>query len=515
MAMNYGLDSARAGSSTVQSSTGLAGEPYKHAETTRLLCAAAYLNRSVREFLLESFRDNRHRAVGPNYGVDMPTVLRHCKCAHRKLNKQEILLLLLDLGLLLAVGLVEADSIPVVLIFGYLVAFGICFWSSLLARSIAIQFFRRGRFNPDALIQDYEDDGSAAEACEDGNVLVYSGFTPFVGSGLNIGGWSFALDLRKEQSGQQDINPFRVQEPNRPISIDSRDPHSFDIGALYGRIAHDIQQLSLDRVSIEDRLYVNGRDIRDDKRFLENPLARPKSQVPPEFLASAMLDPTEKKFRHYRCVRVVDWSGELVLSIFLRCTNLSHNLFVEASYFLLCPVGEGFRSVDSLGTHFSVKRAINVALMTAISAPFLAIFAPLILFSKGVKAIDRWSARRKEREEILNNPNFDYGASFSARQWASPNEYRRYFQKLDKEMYLKVLEKNILDSILTFLEENNIDVSELRQRQSIILNNGVIMSGGSMNAENVSVGIGATVENVKQKIAGVVPPKAAAGKQAS
>ena len=71
---------------------------------------------------------------------------------------------------------------------------------------------------------------------------------------------------------------------------------------------------------------------------------------------------------------------------------------------------------------------------------------------------------------------------------------------LDKEMYLKVLEKNILDSILTFLEENDVDVSELKQRQSIILNNGVIVSGGSMTTQNLSVGTGATVENVRQKI---------------
>ena len=54
-------------------------------------------------------------------------------------------------------------------------------------------------------------------------------------------------------------------------------------------------------------------------------------------------------------------------------------------------------------------------------------------------------------------------------------------------MYLKVLEKNILDSILTFLEENDVDVSELKQRQTMILNQGVILSGGSMTTESLSV----------------------------
>jgi hypothetical protein len=82
-------------------------------------------------------------------------------------------------------------------------------------------------------------------------------------------------------------------------------------------------------------------------------------------------------------------------------------------------------------------------------------------------------------------------------------------------MYFKVLVKNILDSILTYLEENNVDVSELKQRQSMILNNGAIVSGGSMTTENLSVGEGAKVDAVKQKITNIAARTAMATKQAS
>jgi hypothetical protein len=86
---------------------------------------------------------------------------------------------------------------------------------------------------------------------------------------------------------------------------------------------------------------------------------------------------------------------------------------------------------------------------------------------------------------------FDYGAKISIRESATSTEYRRYFQKLDKEMNFKVIERRILDSIVEFLDSKNIDTSDLQNRQQWILNEGVIVSGGSIEAESVALGKGA------------------------
>jgi hypothetical protein len=211
----------------------------------------------------------------------------------------------------------------------------------------------------------------------------------------------------------------------------------------------------------------------------------------------------------------MDWNGEQVLSIFLRFSKLSHNLFVEASYFLLTPVGDRFRTVDTISPDFSFTRLVQTVFVSAFAAPFLTVFTPFVLLQRVVEGLQRSSKRKQEEKQILENPTFDYGAALSCRQWASPHQYRRYFQKLDKEMYFKVLEKNILDSILTFLEENNVDVSELKQRQAMILNNGVIVSGGSMTTENLAVGEGAKVDHLKQKVTNIAARTAMTGKQAS
>ncbi len=67
-----------------------ASRNYSDSETTRLLCAAAYLDRPFRDFLLKSVRENWHRAIAPNFGVNMAAVLYHCGHARRILNRREL-----------------------------------------------------------------------------------------------------------------------------------------------------------------------------------------------------------------------------------------------------------------------------------------------------------------------------------------------------------------------------------------------------------------------------------------
>jgi hypothetical protein len=89
---------------------------------------------------------------------------------------------------------------------------------------------------------------------------------------------------------------------------------------------------------------------------------------------------------------------------------------------------------------------------------------------------------------IKENPVFNYGSITSIRENVSNTRYRQYFQFLDQDMYLKVIESAVLDGIVEFLDSKNIDTSELKNRQSQILNEGIIISGGEINAKNLAVG---------------------------
>jgi hypothetical protein len=181
----------------------------------------------------------------------------------------------------------------------------------------------------------------------------------------------------------------------------------------------------------------------------------------------------------------VEWDGELILSLFIRVTKPGRDLFVEANYLLLTPVRDSLRRLDSISARRAWKHAIEIALT---SIPWVLAW-PLMAF-KWMEGIEKWRHRREIRKRIRDDATFDRGALSSIREEYSSAKYHRYFQKLDKEMYHKVLEKHILDTIVDFLEIHNVDTSDLKQRQQFILNSGVIVGGGGSvyNMGAMSVG---------------------------
>ena len=96
-----------------------------------------------------------------------------------------------------------------------------------------------------------------------------------------------------------------------------------------------------------------------------------------------------------------------------------------------------------------------------------------------------------KRREIKHNPLYDYGIAQSIRQMVSSPRFAHYFQRLDQEMYVKIIEREMLDTIIEFLDDHNIDTSDIKERQTTILNQGVIVQGGDVQAESLAVGAGA------------------------
>lgn len=68
--------------------------------------------------------------------------------------------------------------------------------------------------------------------------------------------------------------------------------------------------------------------------------------------------------------------------------------------------------------------------------------------NKGLKTIPTIAGDNKGLRESNNH---DFGASLSLREKVSFPGFKHYFQRLDKEMYFKVVEKQILEAIEQFL----------------------------------------------------------------
>ena len=83
---------------------------------------------------------------------------------------------------------------------------------------------------------------------------------------------------------------------------------------------------------------------------------------------------------------------------------------------------------------------------------------------------------------------------------ASANKLQNFFQKSDVEMYRKQIEQRLFQSIIQYLDEVNVDTSEFRARQETVINNGVMMTGGTMNAQNVSGKIGKLNQSFREAV---------------
>lgn len=443
-------------------------------EATRLMCVAAYLDATFAQDVVDEVVYEHHRAVQVPTGVDIATVVKHCLAAERQKIVRDGLL---TLDVLLTLILLFVKVSLAWLAFGYLLGCVIVLWDIWRATYLVVK-----RLNPrdfamhtaptpadsrlagriDALARDQR-----------GNLSVYSGFMPFSGAGMNVGGWSFLVNLHR---GGDDLFGER--------SI----PRELEVMELYEGVTGSLDALEMGNLEIRDRLFVSGSDVRDDKALMPNPMGPPLAWVDLDVLSRYMAAPTHQ-IRHYRCIEIVDWRGELVVSLFLRFAIRNGRLFCELNKFVLVPLNEDLHRLDHAGGGIRPREVLSTIVRAAFTTPSLSFRAPKVIF----RPLGRSMEAAGTAKRVARDPFFDYGASATALDRVRSTKYRRYFQRLDKEMYDKVLERTVLDSVIGVLEQHGIDTSELAERRATIINNGIMARETNIEAHNVALGRGASI----------------------
>ena len=259
---------------------------------------------------------------------------------------------------------------------------------------------------------------------------------------------------------------------------------------LYERLEESLRRLRLPNSALEDRLFVEGRSIRDDRTFLPSIYGPPATKVGRDVVDRYREHPTTC-VRHYLCLEVRDWGGEIVVSVFLRFQKAGSKLFCEANHFLLPPLDEKCHQLDARYPGVRLGDAATaIAVAPLLSVPLL-LAAPFMVAVSALRRPSRFFARRAMRKVARFNPCFDYGAGQSMREKHAGRNYRVYFQRLDKEMHVKIVQQHVIDFITEFLAAHDVDTSELCSKGETIMNYGVIVSGGSVQAGSVAVGKGA------------------------
>jgi hypothetical protein len=70
-----------------------------HTETTRYLCAAAHFDEKFRNYVLSHIVEEKHKAVGELYGMDIVTIVNWCLTARLRTRIRDCILLFLALSI--------------------------------------------------------------------------------------------------------------------------------------------------------------------------------------------------------------------------------------------------------------------------------------------------------------------------------------------------------------------------------------------------------------------------------
>lgn len=448
-------------------------------DITRYLCAAAEISSKFRTKVFEQIIDNTIRYIAPSYGVDVPLVARHCLRAQMRDFVVETLLSLVLLWTLFS----SINSYGVVfgIIYFVPVLFTYPWFISILLRwanlYIGYRIVAKDLKNIDNqsetkswIESKYERRIQELEKLQDGNVVYYSGYNPFVGSGNQVDGWSFVCSIEKKEGAGTDQGIVSLY-------------------TLYDHIRRNMESLVIPNLTVKDMLYVNGREIREDERFLSDPYCAPLSDV-----ADALIDEYKEKemqeenIRYYQTVQVVGWQGNLVFSSFFRVSRNDKHLFVEANYYALPPLKSEYYEIDKFSSSIPFGRVLRMGISSILPALFYIPLSPYRAVRSGMAFLAGWKDKKDLTKQVDDNQKFDYGAFESIREMAANEKMQNFFQKTDSDMYKKQIERCFTDSIVEYLESTGVDISEFVQRKETVINKGVMINGGEFYGNVVSVG---------------------------
>jgi hypothetical protein len=450
-----------------------------HDDMTRYLSAAVNFDSGLAKAVINHILEEPHRAIASTPGVDLVTVLKYALAANRRRVIRDVLLFIYLCIMILTI-VVGFITVPVFLFIS---------WMTILSER-HIRFYgqssrplRPGEFGTAQPRSPGKNSYAARqltrveEADRAGNVTVYSAFSPFVGYGTITSSWSFAVD---------------VTAPRREAR-----PRAFTVQELYEHVEAGLGDLDMPGMEFGERLFVNGRDISDDPRFLQTQDGPPVTSVREDLLTSLMADP-EERARPYLTISVAGWQGELVTTTFVRFLLSRTDLFVEAAQTAVGPLRPVFKAVDDFE-------------MAPVDGEFAALVKtsfrqtiPLLLRSGSavIYEMRRGSRREARRRRLGRRP--DYGALISVREAAADTEWQRYFQVFDHARYIKVIEQRIFHSLIEFLRAHNVDVSNLVARAETIINNNtqVTNNGGVQAFGNATVNAGQVAGGAGAKATG-------------
>lgn len=314
--------------------------------------------------------------------------------------------------------------------------------------------------------------------------VVYSGFSPFIGSGLLVRTWSFAQRLIHEKpTGREKDQEFK-ELPFPASEIVER------LKTMITELAEDRhKETCLPGLTVKDQVFLEGTHAEPYLAILQPG----RTQRELEEAISEAIASTGEVARHYLTCQVASWGGEVVTTVFVHVSLQGRTLYLEFSTYALLPTRQEYHIVDEVGgTGAAAVIRGAMKAVTSASDAFLAPRRMLVALSRAWDSVlAQWDGTAVLRRGL------NIGAQISARESAATESDEQYFQLRDIFQHSKVIERRLIATVGDFLRERNVDTSEFWQRATTILNNGVLATNvGAVTVMGSAFGENATVENI-------------------
>jgi len=318
--------------------------------------------------------------------------------------------------------------------------------------------------------------GTDPAALVDGrNLVVFSGYGPFASFGLSIYNINLSTDVtRASEDGAREGG-----EPDAP-----------NVDVLERRILASLAGSSIVNGEATELFFAQGVNLPDELR--SGGPHRPPDRIEPS-LGRVAAAASDSRLRRYLWMRQAVWNGEMLVSYFLRMVRVGGDLTLELHGLFASPVADSYRWIDKLPKR-SWRTDLSDVYVGLLAGLVLPALAPFYLAYRLIAAVFDFMGleRRALLRAVQSDPTHDLGAPTSLRaRTASGKEL--YFQLMDRAGIEQAFAGRILREYIDYLSECGIDTTELRERRSMILNQGVIVQGGQLNATNLAAGSGATI----------------------
>ncbi|MGX5188369.1 FHA domain-containing protein [Streptomyces avermitilis] len=443
--------------------------------TTRHLAAATQFDPWFADLVVHQVVDEPYRALAPVFGADLGTVTRWALSARRRRLTRDAALCALLCCLVALLGLGARGNIDAIkaadlggwwrpyaagalllLALAWLVL-GVDVWVTeylVLRRRLAPQHYDPARA-PDALSGRVRDRLATVAERPAGNLVVCSDYWPFAGSGDQIEEWDRPVDIRKgsprEDGGRRRPQPFTKDE-------------------LYEVLIAAACRLGLANLRVEERLFVGGNDVARDPRLLPDRFQPPLTRIPPH-LIRGMPDGLGAARRSYVSIEVPAWSGQLVLTMFLRAVQVQGTLYLEFSAYALLPMRPEYYAVDNLPHRTAAGAAVRALAAALPWTPRALLGSPGALARRVAASRAAAAGRRRQRRTIGGGYRFDYGAQLSIREFARGLDEGHYFLGRDLSRVLNTTQQHLLNTIGDFLEAKGIDSDDFQRFQQNVVQN--------------------------------------------